>query len=108
MAAREWKYSGGFDAALDFCETLAMSDDAALSAAQKDLFLRVSASAASKVLTLGLDDGQFMLLANVGASNAITVKNIAGDTGTSVAAGKVALVIGGSSTADSVKVYVLN
>ena len=108
MAAREWKYSGGFDAALDFCETLAMADDAALSAGQKDLFLRVSASAASKVITLGLDDGQFMLIANVGASNAISLKNVSGDTGTSLAAGKVALVIGGSSTADTYKAYVLN
>lgn len=108
MAAREWKYSGGFDAALDFCETVAMSDSIALSAGQKDLFLRVSCSAASKVLTLGLDDGQFMLIANVGASNAITLKNVSGDTGTSLAAGKVAVVIGGSSTADTMKAYVLN
>lgn len=108
MAQRMWKYTGGFDAALDFCETVEIDDDAALADGQKDLFVRVSASAASKVLTLGLDDGQFMVIANVGASNAISLKNIAADTGTSLAAGKVALVIGGSSTADSVKVYVLN
>ena len=108
MAARQWHLSGGFDAALDFCETLSMSANTELTDKQKDLFLRFSCSAASKVLTLGLDDGQFMLVANVGASNAVTVKNIAGDTGTSVAAGKVALCIGGSSTADTCKVYVLN
>ena len=108
MAAREWKYSGGFDAALDFCETVTMSVDTALTDKQKDLFLRVSASAASKVLTLGLDDGQFMLIANVGGSNAISLKNVSGDTGTSLAAGKVALVTGGSSTADTYKAYVLN
>lgn len=108
MAAREWKYSGGFDAALDFCETVTMSDNTALSAGQKDLFLRVSCSAASKVLTLGLDEGQFMLIANVGTSNAISLKNVSGDTGTSLAAGKVAVVIGGTSVADTVKVYVLN
>jgi len=105
---RDYKFTGGFDIALDYCETVAMSDSIALSAAQKDLFLRVSCSAASKVLTLGLDDGQFMLVANVGASNAITLKNVSGDTGTSLAAGKVAVVIGGSSTADTMKAYVLN
>ena len=108
MAVREWKYSNGFDPALDFAEAVAMEDDAELTAVQKDLFLRVSCSAASKVLTLSLDDGQFMLIANVGASNAITLKNVSGDTGTSLAAGKVAVVIGGSSTADTMKAYVLN
>ncbi len=105
---REWKYSNGFDAAIDFCEALAMSDSVALSDGQKDLFMKVSCSAASKTLTLGLDDGQFMLIANVGASNAISLKNVSGDTATSLAAGKVALVIGGSSTADTYKAYVLN
>ena len=70
-------------------------------------FLKVEATAASKVLTLGLAENQPMMIANVGASNAITVKNVSGDTGTSLAAGKVALVIA-SETADATKVYVLN
>lgn len=108
MAVREWKYSNGFDAAIDFCELVEMSKDAKLEDKQKDLFVRFSCSAASKVLTLDLDEGQFMVLANVGGSNAVTVKNIADDTGTSVGAGKVALAIGGSSTADTFKCYVLN
>lgn len=105
---RQWKFSNGFDAALDFCELVSMSDHVALTDAQKDIFIRFSCSAASKILTMGFDEGQFAVIANVGGSNAVTVKNIAGDTGTSVAAGKVALFIGGSSTADTCKCYVLN
>ena len=108
MAARVWHYSGGFDAALDFCELVEMSVDTALTDKQKDIFIRFSCSAASKVLTMGFDEGQMAIIANVGASNAVTVKNVAGDTGTSVGAGKVALFIGGSSTADTCKSYVLN
>ena len=48
-----------------------------------------------------------MIVANIGGTNAVTVKAITGDTGTSVAAGKVALVIG-SATANASKIYVLN
>lgn len=107
MAVREWKYSNGFDPALDFAEAIAMSDDAELTAKQKDLFVSFSCSAASKSLVLGLDEGQFMVVANIGGSNAVTVKAISGDSGTSVAAGKVALCIG-SATANASKIYVLN
>lgn len=105
---REWKYSNGFAPAIDFCELVSMSKDTKLEDKQKDLFIRFTCSAASKVLTMDFDEGQFAIIANVGGTNAVTVKNIAGDTGTSVAAGKVALFIGGSSTADTCKCYVLN
>ena len=107
MAKMVWRYTAGFDPA-EFATSLTMSADAALTDAQKDLFLAFSCSAASKVLTLGLEQGQHMFVTNVGGSNAVTVKNIAGDTGTSVAAGKVALCIGGSSTADTFVCKVLN
>ena len=60
----------------------------------------MTASAASKTLTLGLDDGDMMLLVNEGGTNAFTVKNVEGDTGTSIAKGVVALVIA-STTADA-------
>ena len=56
---------------------------------------------------LGLEPGDFMVVANIGGTNAVTVKAISGDTGTSVAAGKVALCIG-SGTANASKIYVLN
>ena len=105
---RPFKFTGGFDAAIDFCELVSMSVDTKLTDKQKDLFIRFTCSAASKVLTMDFDEGQFAVIANVGGTNAVTVKNIAGDTGTSVGAGKVALFIGGSSTADTCKCYVLN
>ena len=104
---RDYKFTGGFDIALDFCEAVDMSDDAELTDLQKDIFVSFSCSAASKSLVLGLEPGQFMVVANIGGTNAVTVKAIKGDTGTSVAAGKVALCIG-SATADASKIYVLN
>ena len=69
-------------------------------------FLGVTASAASKTLTLGLDDGDMMILVNEGGTNAFTVKNVEGDTGTSIAKGVVALVIA-SKTADATVVKTL-
>ncbi len=108
MAANimQFKYTGGFDP-VEFATAVTFADSVALTDSQKDLFVQAVASAASKVLTLGLQDGQFMLIANVGGTNAFTVKNIADDTGSSLATGKVALVIG-STTANGTKVYVLN
>lgn len=108
MAANimQFKYTGGFDP-VEFASAVTFDADYALTDAEKDLFVQAVASAASKKLTLGLQGGQFMLIANVGATNAFTVKNVADDTGTSLATGKVALVIG-STTADASKVYVLN
>ena len=44
----------------------------------------------------------------IGGTNAVTVKNVDGDTGVSVGAGKVALAIGGTSTADTFVCKVLN
>lgn len=102
----QWKYTNGFEPT-EFATTIAIEDDYELKADEKDIFLSFACSAASKTLTLGLKDGQFMVVANIGASNAVTVANLDGDTGSSVAAGKVALVIG-SSTADGTKIYVLN
>lgn len=85
-----------------------MSVDTTLTDAQKNsLAVAFTCSAASKALTLGLDDGQLMFVVNVGGTNAVTVKSKSGDSGTSVAAGKVAMVIG-SSTANASKIYVLN
>lgn len=102
----KWHYTDGWNLD-DFSTDLSISDNATLSANQKTPFVSVTATAASKSLVLGLEPGDFMVVANIGASNAVTVKAISGDTGTSVAAGKVALCIG-SATADASKIYVLN
>ena len=101
-----WHFSDGWTLS-DFAESLTLSDSAELTAEQKRPFVAFSCSAASKSLTLALEDGDCMIVANIGGTNAVTVKAIDGDTGTSVAAGKVAIVIA-SSTANASKIYVLN
>lgn len=106
MTLMEWKYSNGFSPS-EFATDISISDDAELKESEKDLFVSFTCSAASKSLVLGLVPGQFMVVANIGGTNAVTVKAIKGDTGTSVAAGKVALCIG-NATANASKIYVLN
>ena len=106
MALMNWRYTNGFSPS-EFATDLSISDDYELAEKEKDLFLSFACSAASKSIVLGLTEGQFMIVANIGGTNAVTVKAIKGDTGTSVAAGKVALVIG-SATANGSKIYVLN
>ena len=91
----------------DFAKKISMSANYELKADEKGLFLAFSCSAASKTLTLGLEDGDQMIVTNIGGTNAVTVKNVAGDTGTSVAAGKSVLVVG-SPTADASSVIALN
>ena len=106
MTIMEWKYSAGFSPA-EFASAISIEDDYTLAESEKDLFLSFTCSAASKSIVLGIDPGAFMIVANIGGTNAVTVKAITGDTGTSVGAGKVALVIG-SATANASKIYVLN
>ena len=88
--------------------TKTIAVDTALTDAEKATYLEVTASAASKVLTLGLGNGEIMFLKNAGGTNAFTAKNIAGDTGVSVATGKTALCVGGTSTANTFVCTVLN
>lgn len=76
-------------------------------AEKERLFYNAEFTAASKSLVLGLADGSCCFVCNVGGTNAFTVKNISTDTGTSVGAGKVALVIA-SETANTTKCIVLN
>lgn len=87
--------------------SLTKSADYALADAEKKNYIGVTLSAASKTVTLGLEDGQMAFVHNAGGTNAFTVKNVSGDSGTSLAAGKVALVVG-SKTANSSVVLVLN
>lgn len=91
----------------DLSANLTLSDSAELTEDQKRPYVNFSCSAASKVLTLGFADGQTALVTNIGGTNAVTVKNVSGDTGTSVAAGKCAIVIA-STTANGSTVAVLN
>ena len=101
-----WKNTDGWNLS-DLSANITMSDSYALTADEKRPFVAFTCSAASKVLTLGLANGQAAIIINTGGTNAVTVKNVSGDTGTSVAAGKCAIVIA-STAANGSTVAVLN
>lgn len=91
----------------DLSEKILASDSVVLTDDQKKPLIAIAISAASKSLTLGLKDGDIALVYNIGDANAITVKNLATDTGTSLAYGKVAIVVA-STTANATVVTALN
>ena len=97
---------GTFAGLLDSA-TLSKSADYTLAAGEKKPYIGITLSAASKTVTLGLETGQVAIVVNEGASNAFTLKNVSGDTGTSLAAGNLA-VVKASKTTNGSKVYVLN
>jgi len=101
----QMKFSGGWTLD-DLNDHISVAVDTKLADAHKRPFLGVTLTAASKKVTLDLDDGDMMILVNEGGTNAFTVKNVDGDTGTSVAAGQVVLVIA-SRTADATVVKAL-
>lgn len=85
------------------------ADSYALSADDKlKELIKCEMTAGSKVLTLGIAENQVVIVKNVGATNAFTVKNIAGDTGTSLAATKSIMLIAGTSTANTNTVIALD
>ena len=87
--------------------TISKDADYELVAAEKaKFFTSITMTAASKTLTLGLVAGQSMIVYNAG-SETLTVKNVADDTGTSLAKTKAILIVG-SDTADASIVIALN
>ena len=78
-----------------------------LTDAEKVAYIGITLSAASKTVTLGLPDGAVALVVNEGGTNAFTLKNVSGDSGTSIAAGK-AYLVRASSTANGSKLTLLN
>lgn len=78
-----------------------ISTGANMTLAEKDraFILAIRATAASKTVTLDLQDDACCIVFN-GGSNTFTLKNVSGDSGTSVAAGGVYLVAA-SRTANS-------
>lgn len=74
---------------------------------EKVFYIGVTLTAASKTVTLGLKTGQVAVVVNEGGTNAFTLKNVSGDSGTSVAAGK-AYLIRASETANASKLILLN
>lgn len=74
---------------------------------EKKAYIGITLSAGSKTVTLGLPDGAVALVVNEGGSNAFTLKNVSGDSGTSIAAGK-AYLVRASTTANGSKLTLLN
>lgn len=74
---------------------------------EKVQYIGVTMTAASKTLTLDMDDGTACLVVNEGGTNAFTLKNVSGDSGTSIAAGK-AYLVRASRTANGTKATLLN
>ena len=91
----------------DFATVLSKAADYKLTDDEKRPFINITLTAASKAVTLDLAEGECAIVYNAGGTNAFTVKNVSGDTGTSVGAGKVAYVMA-SRTADASAVKVLN
>jgi len=100
--------AGSVTGAMTGLVTLSKAVDYALVAAEKDKqFYAVTLTAGSKTVTLGNTAGTWCMVHNVGDTNAFTLKNVAGDTGTSIAAGKTVIVIP-SATANASIVIALN
>ena len=97
-------YTGGN---VDVATVISKADSFELGKGEKHGIAAITLTAASKTVTAGLGEGQYMYILNAGGTNAFTLKNVAGDTGTSIAAGKFAVIIG-SKTADASIVKVLN
>lgn len=69
-------------------------------------YIGITLTAASKTVTLNLPDRTAAVVVNEG-SNAFTLKNVAGDSGTSIASGK-AYLVRASTTANGTKLTLLN
>lgn len=86
--------------------TVQKADSYALTAAEKLAVINAKMTAGSKTLTLGLAAGQVAIVYNYGTET-MTVKNVAGDSGTSLATTKM-IMITGSATANASVVVALN
>ena len=87
--------------------SLTKSNNYTLADGEKVPYIGITLSAASKTVTLELPDGVCALVVNEGGSNAFTLKNVSGDSGTSIAAGK-AYLVRASTTANGSKLTLLN
>ena len=83
------------------------SGNYSLTDAEKKAYIGVTFSAASKALTLGLPNNAVAIVVNEGGTNTFTCKNLSGDSGQTIAAGKAYLVLA-STTANGTKYTLLN
>lgn len=86
---------------------LSKAADYTLADDEKVPYIGITLTAASKTVTLGLPNGTAAIVVNEGGANAFTLKNVSGDSGTSIAAGK-AYLVRASTTANGSKLTLLN
>lgn len=100
--------AGSVTGALTGFVTLSKDDSYELATAEKDKqFYAVTLSDSSKVITLGNTAGTWCFVHNAGDTNAFTLKNVADDDGTPLAAGKT-VIVNSSATANASIVIALN
>ena len=99
--------AGGFVQGMQTGSRFIAAADTTLAENRRWFYVGLEMNAPSKTLTLDLPDGYVCLVCNEGDTNAFTVKNVSGDTGTSLGTGKVALVVA-NRTANKTIVKVLN
>ena len=87
--------------------SLSKSANYSLADSEKVFYIGITMGAASKTVTLGLPNGAVCIVVNEGGTNAFSCKNVSGDSGTSIAAGK-AYLVRASTTANSSKLTLLN
>lgn len=90
------------------CSRISIAQQSYTATEENRMALVISASSASTAaLVLGGSDADVFLFCNTNAEDAITVKNLETDSGTSVAAGKTALILC-SDVANQTKIIVLD
>lgn len=72
--------------------SISKSANYSLTDAEKTPYIGITLTSASKTVTLGLPNGTACIVVNEGGTNTFTAKNVSGDSGTSLAAGKIYLV----------------
>ena len=87
--------------------SISKSANYTLAASEKTAYIGITLTAASKTVTLDLPNNAVAIVVNEGGSNAFTCKNVSGDSGQSIAAGK-AYLVRASTTANGSKFTLLN
>lgn len=101
--------ASNLEGSINSSNELSKADNYSLSTVEKKkFFTALTMTAEDKVLTLGVNVGQAMIVYNNGV-NSFTVKNIGDDTGTVLATTKAILIVGGvTSSANKSIVIALN
>lgn len=86
---------------------ISKGDNYTLADDEKVFYIGITATAGSKTFTLDLPDGAACIVVNEGSTNTFSLKNVSGDTGTTIATGK-AYLVRASTTANATKLTLLN